>query len=341
MNRFDSEIKQLFKERDLRAPEHIKLRIDQTLSNLPEPGNKVFKRKSKWRKIGLVGTLVALLGIFSTATFADLSNTGIHIQDVQSEHPYVVLHGNNYKATGEMIEQEKLGNKLAEVKRIGGWSIKRDGDSAFFLPGDSIYEIKGADPNIKVAIKTVTGGTKLFPEYKFFILKRSEQVNNPKPQTIVAAKNDPEEVSYAMENIRRLDKHLYEFKNMESHASIAGADYHPVLKIGMKNGTNIYYTVPEVGYIDHDIKLLGYISVQEYSKSIKQYMVSRLNPEFNPYFNDYKVQKEFDMNGLHWKYYGDHLYIGEKDGYLYEIWFEQGKFDEAKMMEFIRHFQHA
>jgi hypothetical protein len=61
-----------------------------------------------------------------------------------------------------MIEHDKLGNKLAEVKRIGGWSLKRDGDSAFFLPGDSIYEIKEVDPNKKGTIKTITGGTKLF-----------------------------------------------------------------------------------------------------------------------------------------------------------------------------------
>lgn len=60
-----------------------------------------------------------------------------------------------------MIELNKLGNKLDKVKRIGGWSLKRDGDSAFFLPGDSNYEIKEVDPNKKVAIKTITRGTKL------------------------------------------------------------------------------------------------------------------------------------------------------------------------------------
>lgn len=338
-NLFDMEMKDLLMKSEFAAgaPESIKLRVDETLANLPEIDRNISKRKTKGKRIGIISAI--LVGIAGTAAFSAVTNTEQSIESITEIHPYVVIDNHYYKATGELIDKEKLGPAMTQVKRGSGeLNLLKNGDTDYFNVGEPIYKIKGGKSNKEYAIKHITGGTKFIPVYKYFILQRSEEVVNPDPKTILGTKNDTKENAIVMENIRRLDPHLYEFKGLDSRITVRGADYHPVFDKGMKNGTNIYYHVPEADKTVNGLAFNSEISVQEYSKNIQKYNPASM---FNSNIKDQlKVQKEFDLNGLHWKYYGFGLYLGEKDGYLYEINFQtQGNLDESTMTEFIKHFQ--
>lgn len=333
-NPFDLEMKDLLLKSELgsAAPESIKLRIDETLANLPDIDRNISKPKTKGKKWFIIGAILA--GIAGTAAFSAVTNTEQNIESIAETHPYVVIDHHYYKATGELIDKEKLGTPMMEVKRGSGeLNLLKDGDTDYFNVGESIYKLKGKHSNEEYAIKHIAGGTKFIPVYKYFILKRSEEVVNPDPKTILGTKNDAKEVDIVMENIRRLDPHFYEFKNMGSLAVVQSADYHPQYRKGYKNGTNITYHVPEGDAGD----IQKFIDVREFSADKKDEIYSVVFQ--SNISSQLKVQKEFDLNGLHWKYYGYNLYLGEKDGYYYEIYSGSGQmFSDTKMMEFIKNF---
>jgi hypothetical protein len=335
-NLFDTEMKDLVLKSELGSalPESIKLRIDETLANLPDIDRKITKPKTIGKKWFIIGAILA--GIAGTAAFSAVTNTEQNIESIAETHPYVVIKHHYYKATGELIDKDKLGAPIMEVKRGSGeLNLLKDGDTDYFNVGESIYKLKGTNSNEEFAIKHIAGGTKFIPVYKYFILKRSDGVVNPDPKTILGTKNDEKEIGIVMENIRRLDSHFYEFKNMGSRLIVQSADYHPQYRKDYKNGTNVNYHVPEGD--EGDIQNL--IEVREFRVDKKDEVYSVVFK--SNISSQLKVRKEFDLNGLHWKYYGDNLYLGEKDGYYYEIHDSQGKeFSEDKMMEFIKNFQY-
>jgi hypothetical protein len=327
METFDMEVKNLLKQNVMTTPDSIKVRIDQTLASLPE--KKHVKKKPKWRHLVVAVSVLTILGISITAT-ADLTNTGKEIEYIQKEHPYVVLDSHFYKATGETVSNSQLGSVVGSVKRSSGDGndLLKNGDSAYFSVGDPIYELNGVDSKTKLAIKSTTGGIRIFSETRYFVLEQAGKVANPDPKTILGSKGDAGELAIVMQNIRSLNPHLYEPKGMGERIFVVAADYHPVFRKGYKNGTNIEYRIPEADTADG---VQGFLFVREFSRVIKYDVASDV------FSSNYKptLKEEFDLNGLHWRYYGNNLYLGEKDGYYYELNL-QGKMN---MEDLIQHFK--
>ena len=104
----------------------------------------------------------------------------VTIRDVQNGHvaefdvtpsSYVVFDGHYYRMVDE-VEQSKLGSQIGEIKRIGDWEIKKDGDSNTVGQGP-IFSVIDKTPKEVIA-------TKLWSNRDVYVLfERKEPVEQP------------------------------------------------------------------------------------------------------------------------------------------------------------------
>lgn len=354
-NNFDFELKRMIKKNDFtEIPEIVRTRIDDTLASLPEKGayESMKSKKKLTKRMGIAAALVAMLAFTLPVAASSISElVAKRTKEVTdfavSTKGYIILDGYYYRATGEMLSEEKLGDKIAEINRIGEWQIKRSGDSNVFPPG-VIYSIKGKDVKETIAVRVSIGKEDKGP-YGYVVLLRSEKVEQPDINKIIGAKNDPEEVAIALTNIRAIAPYLYELKTEQNGVTPNLATYRS------DNGVTLCYSIPEAD----DNETQGFLFVYEYPKEIAEKITnSAFSPEIKSEIvtidgkkvknyapdSNYKpptASETFELNGIQWSYYGDHLLRGEKEGYYYEVQ-TQGKFTHDSLVRLLKDFnQHG
>ncbi|CAK4870523.1 unnamed protein product [Aphanomyces euteiches] len=116
-----------------------------------------------------------------------------------------------------------------------------------------------------------------------------------------------------------MDPFLYEFSLTSSPIELFAASYSdPYTADTFTYGTWLTYTYP----LADDADIQGFIEVSEYSEEVKQQL---------------KVLREFDSGDLHWKDYGDQVYVAKQNDHYYEIKL-QGKLSEEQLQELLSHF---
>jgi beta-lactamase regulating signal transducer with metallopeptidase domain len=314
----------------------------------------LFKKHSyKWSILGL-GVILLLGGLALTNAKAapQKENAGEQQKEIVVPTPakptsdsYVVLNDYYYVPNGDTVNESQLGEQNAQVKRNGDWQFKQTGDTNFFAPPAPIYSIQGIKVDERVAVKAVTGGTKQNPVYTFLVLERSKAVETPNGNMILGAKNDPKEVSIALKNIKEIAPYLYEFQTKQIGVTLTSASY------SQDAGVALYYRVPEAddkdtqGFLfvfEYPIDMLDKISNSAFSAKLKSEQVVIDGKKVVRHVADTNnktptASKTFDLNGIHWSYYGDRLLRGEKGDNYYEIQ-AQGKFTYDRLIELLKNF---
>ncbi|AEI40775.1 hypothetical protein [Paenibacillus mucilaginosus] len=240
---------------------------------------------------------------------------------------YVVMDGYYYRVTGETVDDAVIGKVIGEIKRVGDWEIKRSGDSNEYPPGP-LYSIQEKDTKEVIAYRLPKKKGDPGP-YRYSVLERSEQVEQHDPKQIMGAKNDPEEVGIALQNIRKAVPYLYEFDSNLKSAVVNQAGY------SSNTGVTLYYRVSEAD----DKEIQGFLFIFEYPQE-KAALI--MNSAFSANIggeprSPAKASETFEMNGIQWSYYGTHLLRGEKDGHYYELQ-TQGKFTRDRLVGLLKHF---
>lgn len=295
----------------------------------------LFKKNSyKWSILGLVTLLIISFLALTNAKAAPLevkSNSNANSSVIPDK--YVVLDGYYYVPNGDTIDELKLGKQFAGVQRIGDWEYKKTGDSNYFGPPAPIYSILDIKTDEKVAIKTITGGTRQNPNYTLMVLQRSEAIKEPDATTILGAKGDTKEVAIALQNIRKKFPLLYEFQGMEQKMDFAS--YSPNFGPGVKLG----YRVPEADTADlksnHQVQ--GIIFVYEYKKGMENETGESRFRKGSEYY-EAKPTETFDFNWIHWEYYDTNVVRGEKDKMIYEVQV-QGNLNQDDLVELLKTFK--
>ncbi|MDQ0913853.1 sigma-E factor regulatory protein RseB domain-containing protein [Paenibacillus sp. V4I5] len=264
---------------------------------------------------------------------------------------YVVHNGYYYMKTGETVKAEMIGKQIGKVMRIGDWSIKKEGDTNEFVPDSGMFALKGVDTKVKMVIKVNKSSRRVDPKdavYEYQVVMRDNPVEQVDKSKLMGAKNDPEEVTAVIENIRKVDPDLYEFKGNDKQVTLIGASY---VKEGTSDtlwfGTYLTYRLPEADYKEQNNQLAiqGIVEVSEYSEEIKQQGKFKGNSVFrqDSFQASLNIQEEFELNGLHWKRYvtknkdGDSIYVGQQGNQYYEIHL-QGKISDQQMKDLLHHF---
>ncbi|MGY3715892.1 hypothetical protein ACWE42_10245 [Sutcliffiella cohnii] len=233
-------------------------------------------------------------------------------------YPYIIFNNYYYKKTDEEITEDQLGEIMGEVKRIGDWNFKKDGDSNEIPPGRSIYSVKDKDKNEYIAAKGVVYKNQTnIPGYLLF--KKEEPVIHPDQSLILNAKSDPEETEMAFKNMQRLVPNILGLQELEQQYTLSFVSY--LEEHGP--GVNLYYS--DNSDTNNVIYLL------EYKNGLFPHnsrMVENPDPR-NPW-EPPVLSETFELNGFNWEYYEDKYYddfflLGEKNGYIYEVTF-QGEF---------------
>ena len=201
---------------------------------------------------------------------------------------------------------------MGEVKRIGDWNFKKDGDSNEIPPGRSIYSVKDKDKNEYIAAKGVVYKNQTnIPGYLLF--KKEEPVIHPDQSLILNAKSDPEETEMAFKNVQRLVPNILGLQELEQQYTLSFVSY--LEEHGP--GVNLYYS--DNSDTNNVIYLL------EYKNGLFPHnsrMVENPDPR-NPW-EPPVLSETFELNGFNWEYYEDKYYddfflLGERNDYLYEV----------------------
>jgi hypothetical protein len=265
-------------------------------------------------------------------------------------YPYIVLNGFYYKKTNEVIKPEKLGEKIAEVKRIGDWAIKQSGDSNEIAPGP-IYSVKGSDPTEYIASKGVINKEGK-NQSAYIVFEKHESVEQPPKDSILSSKGDIKEVQIALENIKEEVVDLYQFTESGDRVSLFAANH---LKENGP-GAELIYNVPEANKKEDDQTINGILFIYEYKKELPPSQ-SRFNQnaewerikkgnEVIKQKKDIKMPikiEEFYTNGIHWSYYKDQehqdfILRGEKNNMYYEV-ITQGEFTLESLKTLLEEFK--
>ncbi|UUZ82371.1 hypothetical protein LJK88_49695 [Paenibacillus sp. P26] len=326
--------------------------LKQTTVPKPAPGKK-------WSLLGAAACLALIAVPLGTKALSGYLYMGDHRAVIKKGETtatvpitggYVIYNGYYYMTTDELIEASHIDKQIGQVERTGEWVIKKDGDSNEFVPGAGLYTIQGIDPSDKLAVKVNLSSRQVDPKdavYEYQAVKRAEAVGQVDTTRILASKNDPEEVAAVIANIRKIDPHLYEFQGPRTKYKLTGASY---ADEGAPDaawyGTGLTYELPEAVYRESDGQTIqGFLFVEEYSEKSKEegklpggslFYGDAHNPTRIP-----GVREEFDLNGLHWKVYGDGsepgVYVGQQGNRYYEIKL-QGKLSGKRMKEPLRDF---
>lgn len=232
------------------------------------------------------------------------------LEDDYSNSPHIVFNGFYYLKTVE-IDKEKIGEVIGEVKRIGDWEIKKDGDSNEVPPG-SIYSVIDRDPSEVIAAKQWANRD------VYVLFEKAEQIEEPDLNTIFSAKNAPEEVRVAIENIRKHSIVLYEFTDKE-RLELFSVSYDPNHRTLVSQD----YIVAEA-----DTDVMGMLNVLQYpideipssSKFSKESYRNKLNEKqwISP-----QIEQEFQVGNIRWGKYitftDEIIYKGEVEDLCFEI----------------------
>ncbi|MGV2941721.1 hypothetical protein AB5I83_19125 [Mesobacillus sp. LC4] len=253
-----------------------------------------------------------------------------HLEETQdySTFQHIVFEG-YYYIKGEQVEQNKIGEKIGEVKRIGTWEIVKDGDSNEVPPGP-IYSIKDRDPKEVIAAKQWSNRD------VYVIFERKGPVEKTDLSKIMSTKGDVEESKIAFNNIKNKVDILYGFVGLEKRAQLVAISY--------IDGPLISQTYR---ILERDINdTQGILNIIQFSKSSSpenSRFVRPKNYEIRSDNNDYiAMQKRIDkwkqpqliksivINDLHWGvyqdgYHNDMVWRTESNNYTVEITY-QGSF---------------
>lgn len=139
-----------------------------------------------------ISAAVACLVLFVTVPVMAAS----YIANQAYQHKaYIILSGHYYYATVQQVPVSKIGEKVSTVKRVGDWNMKSDGDSNEFPPETANDSRIGEKYAVKVTMKQLNFLS------SYIEVQRGDQVEQPELKTILSAKNNPEEVEIAFDNI--------------------------------------------------------------------------------------------------------------------------------------------
>lgn len=278
----------------------------------------------------------------------DEKNDTLGTKEVEPSYPYIVLDGYYYKKTNEVVQSDELGEKIAEVKRIGDWAIKKSGDSNEISPGP-IYSVDGK-------IDYIAGKGVIYKEGKnqaaYIAFKKEEPVEQPGNDSILSSKGDSEEVHIAFQNIKEKKRDLHSFLGVDNRVSLYSANYLP------ENGPGVelVFNIPEADKVVDDHVVDGMLFISSYKKDTppsnsrfhRQEGWKRINngntiikqkEEYVPPI----LKETFKTNGISWGYYEDkvhHDFIlrGEKNNMYYEVT-TQGDFTLERLKELFESFK--
>lgn len=302
-------------------------------------------RRKKWLivAVAICSMLMAVPVMAKTITgYLYMGNNGL--QGV--EGGYVVHSGYYYVKTDEIVKADMIGEQIGTVKRIGDWVIKREGDSNEFAPESGMFAIKGVTPNEKLAIKINRSSRRIDPKdaiYEYQVVRRSTPVKQAEKSKIMGSKNDPEEVSAVIKNIREVNPYLFEFKGLDKRVNLISAMYADEgVTDSLLQGTYLIYRLPEADYKQFDkYDVQGYLDVSEYSKQMINDGQIKKDSIFLQDHKEWRVLEEFNLNELHWKHsvnlHDREVYVGEKGDHIYEIGVPQN-LTSQQIKELLGHF---
>ncbi|MGZ4135161.1 MAG: hypothetical protein ACXVC1_07150, partial [Tumebacillaceae bacterium] len=260
-------------------------------------------------------------------------------QIAEKNHGSYIIHNNCYfVSTNQVVDGSRIGEEIGRVKRIGDWSLKREGDSNAYPPNMVImYQLPGADPNQSIVVLTKMNSA---DPGTYEIFRNDGKVETDTSQ-ILSAKNDPEEVGYALKNMEKLNPYQYEITGMGERAVPTLAIFSPKDVAKSNQGqVQIEYQVQEAKGTVDGVSFSGRLTVYEYGVDTKGDNPSTLFGEafkINPLTT---VLSEFDQNGIHWQEYAKNIYLGIKGDTYYELHLD-GVLSTDRFREFIDHFQPA
>lgn len=211
-----------------------------------------------------------------------------------------LIHDNAYYVpTEETVPQQRLGMQLGQVERIGDWALKREGDSNAYPPQiNSYFELSGVDPKEKIVLfaKENSGDPG-----KFLVMRRAAEVHVD-TSLLLHAKNDPVEVRFVLENVRRLLPDFYQFWDRDGKLNVQLAAYDP--KTGLMR---VMYGITGSS---------GTITVYQYPRS---YAGASKESMYGPMYESANTAtSEFEENGNLWKRYKS-VYVMKQGETFYEV----------------------
>jgi hypothetical protein len=246
---------------------------------------------------------------------------------------YLVHSGFYYDRTDAVIPLDQIGKELGTVSRIGDWAIKKEWDSNEFGTGVKIFAITGVSPDERLAVRVQVRSPKnKESSYDYQEVKRAAALEVLDPSILLGAKGDKEEVAVVMQNIREVDPYIYEFNGLSSPIELFFANFaDKYVENASYYGTYLKYIYP----LADDANIQGWVEVAEYSEEMKlQHMLN--GSIFAVDEAELKVLREFDSGHLHWKDYGDQIYVAKQNDHYYEIKL-QGKLSDEQLQELLSH----
>lgn len=273
-------------------------------------------KRLRTRRLSIAISLV-LLSCVSAPVWAGSAITALETKHAISSHAYVVMDGYYYVLTRDAVDQSLVGQQVTTVNRSGEWANKQDGDSNYFPASDPVYSITGISPNKQVAIR-FDSGSKFAPSSVYMVLQRADSVIAADSNKILNAKNDPHEVSIALENVSQQVNFLYDFQGVEKHALLTSVSY----KSDHGSVVQLIYRVPEADQVDDT---QGFLFVTE-SKNGSDGL------------NGSQPVQSLELNGIKWSIYQTGAAQGEKSGVYYNVQ-PQGGVTVQLITELLQHFK--
>jgi hypothetical protein len=228
-----------------------------------------------------------------------------------ADENYLIVDGYYYVPTNESIEESSLSDKLGEVTRNGYWNKLKEGDTgdgSNYHVGEGYYKINNY-PNLEyIAIEVFDPKVKegKGAVIRYDVLKREKPIEQINDQNILGAKNDPEEVKIALNNIKEKVPFTHELQTDKLNPTLVSLD-----NDGEHYKITLYYQ--SVGNKNSTL------FIKQYQSGFK---------EESP--NQSKTAKSFEVNGINWSEYEDGTFKGVKDNIIFEIKGQEMSADEVK-----------
>jgi hypothetical protein len=330
----EQELKNTLKnvQRQIRIPKEIDI-------------ESVLKRKKRFRskqafQFAALMVLFLLLVPNVTPSWAGLRLFGSGEKPPNPYSEYLVHNAHYYIPIDERISKEQLALKLGTISRIGDWEFLREGDTTQYPPNSNYYSIKAQSPDEYIAVE-ILGGTARKPTIEYYqVLKRAKPVEKPDVKSIFSAKNDPDEVQAAYNNIRKEVPFLKILKSSDLEMTSAvlrndGLRYHVKLVYRPTPESSMGQTVAIPGD-DHTTQ--KFIWIQEFPEGYQDGNHPDYNGDFQ-YDPNHKVG-EFISNGMKWVQYTlnnghapyNNLFSTKVNGVIYEVSTQGCSVEEIKKL---------
>lgn len=228
-----------------------------------------------------------------------------------ADENYLIVNGYYYIPTNKSIEKSSLADKLGEVKRIGYRNQLKEGDTGDgtnYYVGESYYKINSYPNQEYIAIEIFDPKVKegKGEVIRYDVLKREKPIEQINEQNISGAKNDPEEVKIALNNIKENVPFIHELQTDKLNPTLVSVE---------NDGEHFKIT-------------LYYQSVGNKNSTlfIKQYQ----SGFYEELPDQSKVTNSFEVNGITWSEYENGTFKGIKDNIIFEIKGQEMSADEVK-----------